>query len=161
MKIGIDFDRVLFKTDEFKEEILFSEIDGFKETYSKIDGVYSPEKHAEKLDIPVERIMESLDKAAKYLYDDVKLLEESEHEFVIVTRGDPVFQEEKVQRSGALDFVDDHVVVQDRTKDVAEIDFLVDDLKKEIKNAEIEGYHFQRPEDTIKDLLEYLRRKEE
>ncbi|QKQ98805.1 hypothetical protein GKQ38_04755 [Candidatus Nanohaloarchaea archaeon] len=156
MRIGIDFDRVLFRTDEFKEEVLFSEIENFQETYSKIDGVYSPEKHAEKLGISVKKIMESLDKASEYLYEDIKLLEESEHEFIIVTRGDPVFQEEKVERSGALKFVEDHVVVQEKSKDVKGIEFLVDDLEKEIEDAGVEGFHFQRPDDSVKDLLEFL-----
>lgn len=156
MRVGIDFDRVLFKTDKFKEEVLFDEIENFKETYEKVDGVYSPEKHAEILDIPVEDIMQVLEKASEYLYSDTKLLEKSEHDFVIVTRGDPVFQEEKLEHSGALNFVEDHVIVKEENKDVKDIDMLVDDLKSEIEKANIEGYHFERPEDTIQDLLEFI-----
>ncbi|WEL23980.1 hypothetical protein [Candidatus Nanohalovita haloferacivicina] len=160
MKVGLDFDRVLFRTDEFKEEVLFAEIENFQETYSKIDGVYSPEKHAEKLGISIEKIMECLDRASEYLYEDIELLRDSNHEFIIVSRGDPVFQEEKVQRSGALDFVEDHIILQDRTKDVEGIEFLVDDLKKEIQNANIEGFHFKRPENSLKDVLNRLEEKE-
>lgn len=156
MRIGIDFDRVLFKTDRFKEEVLFKEIENFEETYEKVDGVYSPEKHAEVLGIPVEEIMRTLEKASEYLYSDIKLLEQSEHDFVIVTRGDPVFQEEKLEHSGVLKFVEDHVVVQEKNKDVKNIDILVDDLKSEIQKANVKGYHFERPEDTIQDLLDFI-----
>ena len=158
MKIGIDFDRVLFKTDKFKKEVLFSEIDNFQETYSQIDGVYSPKEHAEILDIPEDKILSCLDKASEYLYPDTELLRESSHEFIIVTRGDPVFQEEKVERSGALDFVENHVVVQEQNKDVDGIELLVDDLKKEIEDSGLKGYHFTRPEDSVKDLLDFIER---
>lgn len=156
MRIGIDFDRVLFKTDRFKEEVLFEEIDGFEETYSQIDGVYSPEKHAEILEIPVEDILQILEKASEYLYDDVELLKKSEHEFVIVTRGDPIFQKEKLEHSGILKLVEEHKIVQEEDKDVKDIDILVDDLKSEIEKADIKGYHFERPDDSIQDLLDFI-----
>lgn len=156
MKVGIDFDRVLFKTDKFKEEVLFEEIKGFEETYSQIDGIYSPRKHAEILEIPVKDILQILEKASDYLYEDVELIKQSEHEFVIVTRGDPVFQEEKLEHSGILNLVKDHKIVQEEDKDVKDIDILVDDLKSEIENADIKGYHFERPEDSIQSLLDFI-----
>lgn len=155
MKIGIDFDRVLFKTEEFKK-VLFSNIEGFEETYNQINGVYNPEKHAEILEIEVDKIHNVLKEASEFLYEDIKILSESEHEFVIVSRGDPVFQKEKIEKSGAPKYVSDYIIVQEKSKDVANIDLIVDDLEEEIERADIPGFHFNREKNNIEDLIDEI-----
>ena len=159
LKVGIDFDRVLFRTDKFKQ-LLFDRIEGFEETYTKVDGVYDPDKHAEILGIPEERIHSALEEASRFLYSDTVLLEDSEHEFIIVSRGDPVFQKEKIERSGVVEHVSDYIIVQDRPKNVEDIDMLVDDLKEEIDRAGIPGFHFNRDENDIQDVLEEISDRE-
>lgn len=159
MKVGIDFDRVLFRTEKFKK-LLFDRIESFEETYTKVDGVYDPEKHAEILGIPEKRIHNALEEASKFLYSDTALLEDSEHEFIIVSRGDPVFQKEKIERSGAVKHVSDYIIVQERPKNVEGIDMLVDDLEEEIERAGVPGFHFNRDENDIRDILEEISDRE-
>jgi FMN phosphatase YigB (HAD superfamily) len=168
LRIGIDFDHVLFDTEKFKRK-LFDEIEQFNDTYDQAkdkDGNYRPEKHAEILDIPVEKVHKAIKHSEECLYPDVKRLEEipEEHEIIIVSRGDPDFQDEKIQSSGVLDYVESYVVVVDAPKDeAAEIDFLVDDAKVEHERADLpenRKFLFQRPEDSIDDLVRRLNENE-
>ena len=159
MRIGIDFDRVLFDTEGFKQS-LFTDIDGFNETYADAEngkGVYDPDKHAEILEIDVSRIHEALSKASKFLYGDIGKLDLIEsHEVVIVSRGDPNFQAEKIQRSGALGYADDYCVVHDRSKDAADIDFLADDSRSELEQVELredQKFLFSREQHGVEDIL--------
>ncbi len=157
LRIGIDFDRVLFKTDEFKQ-FLEEKMPGFNEEYIRTGGIYDPEKHAENLGVEREELFELLDYAADFLYEDIGGLEELDgHEVFIVSRGDPVFQKEKIERSGADELVDSVEIVEDGDKDVRHIDFLVDDSRFELEQVDAEGFHFDRDKHSIEDLVEKVR----
>lgn len=160
MKIGIDFDRVLFKTEEFKNH-LFDRFEEFEETYkqAKENGVYYPQKHAELMDTTVEEIFHELQNTSKFLYEDVSKLQKLQNEFeiVIVSRGDPVFQREKIMDSGVENYVDDFHIVQDKPKDVVDIDFLVDDLVEEIERTDVPGFVFDREKHSVDDIIKEVR----
>lgn len=152
MRIGIDFDRVLFRTGDFKQ-FLDDRIDGFLDTYP--EGNYDPREHADELGIKMEDLMEVLEHADEFTYDDVPELGKLEdHTLVLVTRGDPVFQKEKVERSGVKQYFDEIVIVTDGAKSVADIDFLVDDWDREIERADCPGMLFDRDTHGIEDILE-------
>ena len=155
VKIGIDFDRVLFQTDKFKRH-LFKRFEQFEETYddSVKNGVYNPHVHAELMDTTVEDIFEEIQKTSEFLYDDVSRLQKLQEKFevVIVSRGDPVFQREKIIDSGVTEYVDDFHIVQDKPKDVIDIEFLVDDLEEEIERIEVPGFLFNREKHSIEDI---------
>lgn len=157
MIIGFDFDRVLFRTDEFKE-FLDQEIEGFLEEYPS-EGNYDPEEHSKRLDIEVERIYKVLDDADKFLYKDVEKLEQLRDDFkiVIVSRGDPYFQERKIENSEILEHVDGFYIVEDGMKDEVGIDFLVDDWQKELDRVNVPGYLMDREEENMDDLIKFLR----
>ncbi len=154
MILGIDFDRVLFRTDEFKE-FLDKEIPSFLETYPQ-EGNYDPEKHAEKLDVDPEKIFEALNHSDEFVYSDVERLEELRDDFrlVIVSRGDPYFQEKKIVNSGVLEHVDGYFIVEDEDKDVVEIDFLVDDRKEEIERVDVPGLVLDRSKEGLDLFIE-------
>lgn len=157
MMIGFDFDRVLFKTDEFKE-FLDREIEGFLDKYPE-EGNYDPEKHAERLGIDVEEIYRALEKAEDFLYPDTEELEELRDDFkiVIVSRGDPYFQEKKIEGSGALEHVDGFFIVEESLKDEINIDFLVDDWEKEVERIDVPGYVMDRSKEDLGEVVDFLR----
>ena len=149
MIIGIDFDRVLFRTDEFKE-FLDSEIPGFLDEYPQ-EGNYDPDMHAENLEVDVKKIFKALEHAADFIYDDLEALEELRDDFqlIIVSRGDPYFQEKKIVNSGVLEHVDGYFIVEDEDKDEVDIDFLVDDREAELERVSVPGLVLDR---DLKDL---------
>jgi len=159
MIIGFDFDRVLFKTDEFKE-FLDREIEGFLEKYPE-EGNYDPEEHAERLGIEVEEIYNALEKAEDFLYNDAESLEELREDFkiVIVSRGDPYFQEKKIENSGVLEHVDGFFIVEEGSKDEINIDFLVDDWDREVERVDVPGYIIDRSEEDLGEVIDFLREK--
>lgn len=155
MKIGIDFDRVLFRTDEFKQH-LFNRFEMFEETYpdAKVDEVYRPEKHAKLMGVKVSEIFDELHHAEDFLYSDVDTLEKLEdHELIVVSRGDSVYQKELIRNSEILEFVDDFFVIEDGPKDSIDIDFLVDDWKKELERVEVPGLLFDRKKHSVTDII--------
>lgn len=158
MKVGIDFDRVLFDTESFKQH-LEEQLPGFGETYedARENSLYNPEKHAEILEVEVERIFEEIENAKNFLYSDVEILEEIQHELIIVSRGDREFQGLKIEESGILEYVDGFEVVEEEDKQVREIKALVDDREKEISQIDIPGYLFNRPEDDLRDVKNWIR----
>ncbi|MFB6203251.1 MAG: HAD-IA family hydrolase [Candidatus Nanohaloarchaea archaeon] len=153
MKIGIDFDRVLFDTDAFKDH-LFSTFPDFDTTYdrAKQDGVYDPERHARLMGVEPEEIYRELDRADRFLYSDVEVLKEVDHRVVIVTRGDQEFQELKLERSGVLEYVDGYIVVQDAPKG-RDVDFLIDDREKEVQRADVPGHVMDRDREGLDEVL--------
>jgi FMN phosphatase YigB (HAD superfamily) len=161
MKVGVDFDRVLFDTDAFKKE-LNRHFPRFNETYAEAnrDGYYNLEKHAELLEVEESEIIETMRDSADYLYGDVEKLSDLQYEVVIVTRGDPVIQKEKMEESGVLDYVDDYFIVQEDSKDVGGIDFLIDDRKVEIEEADLPGFVLDREKDSLEDAVEAVREYE-
>lgn len=154
MRIGIDFDRVLFDTDAFNEyiknETRLHHVDA--EVYDS-QGNYDPERHAKACGIPVKEIYDAMENLERFLFDDVELLEKLD-DVVIVTRGEEEFQVRKLEGSGILEFVDDYIVVENGSKDVDGIDFLVDDWEKELDDAGVPGMVFDRERHGLKDVLE-------
>ncbi len=159
MKIGLDFDRVLFNTDKF-DDFYKENVEGLYHVEDPAPvkhGVYDPEMHAELCDIPIERIWKVFkNDLSRFLYDDVSLIDDlkNDHEIVIVTRGNEKFQRKKVQASGIKDKVDNVVVVQDESKDSIDIDLLVDDRDYELERVNIPGLQIRRPEEGLKKVLE-------
>jgi hypothetical protein len=157
LKIGLDFDRVLFDTDSF-DEFYKEHVEGLYHVESPAPvkhGVYDPEMHAELCEIPKERIWKVFEHdLSQFLYDDVELLDELDHELVIVTRGHEKFQRLKVEASGTTEKVEEVVVVQEQSKDSADIDILVDDSEEEIKRAEIPSIKVERPREGLEKVLE-------
>lgn len=160
MRIGIDFDRVLFKTDEFKE-YLNNQVEGLEHVeaspYNE-HGVYSPEIHAELLDIDEGEIYNAIKDLERFTYEDISELEGVEHEIILVTRGLSKFQEAKIEASGVKNLVDDIIIIEKGSKEVANIDFLIDDQKKEIEESKLPGFVIDREKHSLKEALEEAER---
>lgn len=158
MKIGIDFDHVLFDTEKFKRQ-LFNRFGKFDNTYSDAkdeNGNYQPERHAEILDVSLDEFHKVIrEDAESCVYSDVEKLAELEnHEVVIVSRGDTGFQSMKIKESGVNEIVDAVVVVEEKPKDVVDINFLVDDSEEELEQVDIPGFQFDRSKHTMEDIIE-------
>lgn len=163
MRIGIDFDRVLFDTDKFNEYL--KEETGLHHVEADIydeNGCYSPEKHAEASGIDVEEVYKVMEDLNTFLYSDVDGLNElkPEHELIIVTRGEEKFQRAKVKNSGAQRLFDELFIVQEGTKDVGDIDFIIDDRKKEVMDVNVPGMIFNREKHGVEDIIERIRELE-
>jgi len=160
MKIGVDFDRVLFRTEEFIE-FLEEEIPGFTEKYPE-EGVYSAREHAKKLGIDTEQILHTLGRADEFLYDDVDFLEKlkPEHELVLVSRGEPSFQGKKIVESGISELFDAVVVIEEGAKDRIDIDFLIDDREEEHDRTGIPGLVFDRNKHSAEDIVSRVKKIE-
>ena len=159
MRIGFDFDRVLFDTDSFnkylKEETGLHHVDA--DVYDE-HGCYSPEKHAEACGIDVEEVYGAMEDLNQFLFSDVDELRKlrNGHELVIVTRGEEKNQRLKVKNSGAQRLFDQLFIVQEGSKDVGQIDFLVDDREEEIKRVNMPGMVFDREKHGIKDVIDTI-----
>jgi len=159
LRIGFDFDRVLFDTDSFnkylKEETGLHHVDA--DVYDKHD-CYSPEKHAEACGIDVEEVYGAMEDLNQFLFSDVDELRRlrNGHELVIVTRGEEKNQRLKVKNSGAQRLFDQLFIVQEGSKDVGQIDFLVDDREEEIKRVNMPGMVFDREKHGIKDVIDTI-----
>ncbi|MFB6191393.1 MAG: hypothetical protein ABEJ64_03105 [Candidatus Nanohaloarchaea archaeon] len=163
MIVGIDFDRVLFDTDAFDRE-LKEDVDGMhhtkKEPYDE-NGNYSPEIHAGILGIDPDSIYDAAAEiASRFLYPDVDKLGQVSAEVVIVTRGEEKFQRIKVENSGVLEHVDSYIVVEDGDKELEELDMLVDDREEELEGAEIPTFLFDREENDMEDIVEWVEQRE-
>ncbi len=160
LKIGIDFDRVLFDTDSFNE-YLKQNVEGLHHVDTPPEdenGNYDPEVHAEMCGIDVEDIYAAVEGLSQFLFDDVGELERLEGEKVIVSRGRKEFQRKKIENSGADELVDDVIVVEEGSKDVAGIEFLIDDSPEEIDRAMIPGFVFSREDYGLKEVVERVNR---
>lgn len=162
MRIGIDFDRVLFDTDSFdeyyKEETGLYHVD--QDVFTS-NGNYSPEKHAEACGIDIEKVYNAIDGLEKFLYDDVDALNKLEdHEIVLVTRGKGSFQRKKVEASGVEKFVNEIKIIESGPKSKANIDLLVDDLEKEIEKTEVPSFLFDRDIHDVEDIIKFVRAEE-
>jgi FMN phosphatase YigB (HAD superfamily) len=159
MRIGVDFDRVLFRTDDFNEylneETGLHHVDG--DVYDE-HGCYSPSKHAELCGVEVEEIYDVMEDLNRFLYPDVDELNrlKPEHELVIVTRGEERFQKEKIRATGVQRLFDQVFIVQEGPKDVG-IDFLIDDREEEIERAEVEGFVLDREKADLSDAVQEVK----
>ncbi|MFB6213322.1 MAG: hypothetical protein ABEJ07_02045 [Candidatus Nanohaloarchaea archaeon] len=163
MIVGIDFDRVLFDTDAFDRELKES-VEGMhhteEEPYDE-NGNYSPEIHAEILGIDADSIYDAAAEiASSFLYPDAARLEQVPCEVVIVTRGEEKFQRIKVENSGVLGYVDSYIVIEDGDKELEELDMLVDDREEELDGAEIPTFLFDRKENDMEDIVEWVEQRE-
>lgn len=161
MRVGIDFDRVLFDTDRFnsyREEatgLYHVEADVYDE-----HGNYSAEKHAEACGVDVEDVYEKMNELEQFLYDDIEVLEQlEEHELVIVTRGQKRFQKHKLEESGALKFIENYEIIESGPKN-ADIDLLIDDREKEIDEVDVPGFIFDREVHGAEDIVDFVRAEE-
>lgn len=159
MKIGFDFDRVLFDTDRFNQ-YMKENVEGLEHVdaspYNE-NEVYSPEIHAELCGIPVERIYDAISDTSEFLYADVEMLEDIDAEVVIVSRGEKEFQKAKIQNSGVLKHVDDFYVIEKGAKDQVDIDVLIDDTLSETERVGIPSILFKREDQTLEDVIEELK----
>lgn len=158
MIIGIDFDRVLFDTDRFNEEM--KEATGLhhvdEDVYDE-KGNYSPDKHAEAAGIDPEKIYSFVENnAEKYVYPDVRKLEKLDHEIWIVTRGEERFQRSKIENSGIKSLFEKIVVVEEGDKDRG-IDFLIDDRAEELEMADLPGYVLDRSNESLKEAIKEMK----
>jgi len=164
--LGIDFDRVLFNTDEF-DQYMRDNVDELEhvEDPEPLDenGNYDPERHAEILGFNPEKIYNILHDLEKFIYSDVEALDRlpEDVEKLIVTRGNLRFQSTKIENSGVLEHVDDYVVVEEGSKDVENIDFLVDDRKREHDQVSTPGMLFDRSKHSMEDVVEKVRKLNE
>ncbi len=162
MRIGLDFDRVLFDTDSFNQ-YLKENVEGLEHVeaspYNE-NEVYSPEIHAELCGIPVERIYDAIEDTSQFLFDNVGDLEKFEDELVIVSRGEKKFQRAKIENSGITDWVEEVHVIESGSKDQVDIDVLVDDTVTEIERADVPGVLFKREEESLKDVLDEVKELE-
>ena len=160
MRIGLDFDRVLFDTDSF-DDFYKKHVEGLyhvEEPAPVKHGVYNPDMHAELCDIPKDRIWKVFEHdLSQFLYDDIGLLDELDHELVIVTRGHEKFQKLKVEASGIAEKVEKVIVVQEQSKDSVDIDLLVDDSEEEIEKIDIPSIKINRPEEGLEKVLEKVK----
>ncbi len=160
MRVGLDFDRVLFDTDRF-DDFYKQHVEGLYHVENPApvkNGVYDPEMHADLCDIPKERIWKVFENdLSQFLYSDIDLLEEINHELVIVTRGHEKFQRLKAEASGITDKVDEVNVVQSESKDSVDIDILVDDSEEEIERIDIPSIKINRPEEGLEKVLKRLK----
>lgn len=159
MKIGFDFDRVLFDTDRFNQ-YMKENVEGLEHVdaspYNE-NEVYSPEIHAELCGIPVERIYDAISDTSQFLYPDAELLKEVEGEIVIVSRGEKEFQKAKIENSGVLKYVDNFYVIEKGAKDQVDIDILIDDTLSETERVGIPSILFKRENQSLEDILEELK----
>lgn len=158
MIVGIDFDRVLFDTDRFNEELKeATELHHVEAEVYDENGNYSPEKHAEAAGADTENIYEFVEQnARKYVYPDVEELEQLNHEIWIVTRGEEKFQEAKIEGAGISNLAEKVVIVEEGDKAVG-VDFLIDDRVEELEKADIPGYVLDRARETLKDAIEEVK----
>jgi hypothetical protein len=163
VRIGLDFDRVLFDTDSF-DDYYKAHVEGLyhvEEPAPVKHGVYDPEMHAELCEIPKERIWKVFEHdLSQFLYDDIDLLDELDHELVIVTRGHEKFQRLKAEASKITEKVEEVIVVQEQSKDSVNIDLLVDDSEEEIERVEIPSIKVERPEEGLEKVLEKVKELE-
>lgn len=160
MRIGLDFDRVLFDTDSF-DEYYKDHVEGLHHVENPAPvkhGVYDPDMHAELCGIPKERIWKVFEhNLSQFLYKDIDLLDELGHDLVIVTRGHDRFQKSKIEASNMDGKVDEVFVVQEEAKDSVDIDMLVDDSEEELEKIEIPGIIIERPEEGLEKVLEKVK----
>jgi hypothetical protein len=160
LRIGLDFDRVLFDTDSF-DEYYKDHVKGLHHVEDPAPvkyGVYDPDMHAELCGIPKERIWKVFEHdLSQFLYDDIDLLDRLDHELIIVTRGHDKFQRSKVKASNIADKVQKVFVVQEEAKDSIDIDLLVDDSSEELERIDVPGIMIERPEEGLEKVLEKVK----
>lgn len=158
MKIGFDFDGVLFNADKLKKE-LDKCYGNYFETYEsyKVDGIYDFESHCEELGTSSADFLDKVQNLSKEcLYSDVGEVRKLTGEKMIITRGPQKFQEAKIIGSEVLEYFDDYKVVQERSKNFPKLDVLIDDTVEELYNFSGRKIHFDRKFSSMSDIVELL-----
>lgn len=151
--VGFDFDRVLFKTDEFKRDIM--DETGLVETDEKPykNGLYDYAKHARLSGVEPQSVLETVRRiCGDYLYDDINQVK-NVNQKVILTRGRQDYQRIKLEESGALEYFDDYAIFQQQPKDFDGLRFLIDDKQKELDRCPAPGFKLDRSKNRLKDCI--------
>ncbi len=160
MKLGLDFDGVLFDAGLLKKK-LEEKYGDFRKTYhaNKSEGVYNFREHCEDMGVEIGEFLDTVeDYASECLYEDVEVLDEIDCDKIIVTRGRRDFQEAKIKGSGILDYVDNYKIVEEYTsKDFDEVDILVDDTLEELYDFKGKKIFFDRSENKLKDVADAVK----
>ena len=130
----IDFDDTLFDTQAFKQDRIAQakkagcDEQCYEETYRQArktpDGLfaYSDERHAEMFgragkdrDVMLAALQQSTDRLHEFVCEDaiafLGQLKQFGQQMILLTYGDPAFQELKVRKSGLADYFDQHLYV--------------------------------------------------
>ena len=160
MAVGFDFDRVLFEPKKLKKK-LQEEFPEFEKTYGEFrDRVYHFREHCESMGVDPDRFLDRVEELSKgCLYPDVEKVQELDREVVIVTRGEPMLQQAKIEGSGAMEYFDSYIIVEDMSKDIWEIEALVDDLEEELVDFSGVKVLFDRESMDLSDAVEMLKEK--
>lgn len=154
MRVGIDFDRVLFDTNSFKD-FLNEQIPGFLETYPETE-IYDPERHASILDVDEERIYDTMHSLHQFVIDDADKLSDVEADIIIVSRGRQSFQLQKIINSEIITVIDEYVVIQDGSKERRGIEALIDDRQDEIARVDIPTFLFDYSVHSVEDIIAFI-----
>lgn len=155
MIIGIDFDRVLFDTESFKDDIS-DDIPGFLDHYRKNRSRYQTKPAAKDIPVQLSVLESALQNLESYLIEDVQALADSEHVFVIVSRGPQWFQRQKITNSNITTYIPRYIIVDTEPKDMANIDLLIDDSMDELNRISIPSFHFERHKHSVRSILSLL-----
>ncbi len=163
MKLGLDFDGVLFNTKLLKKK-LEERYDCFMESYhenkkeSVYNSIYDFRGQCKDMNVDSKEFLETVKDLSKdCLYDDVDKLNDIGLEKVIITRGKRDFQKAKIEGSGILDYVDDYRIVDGNySKNFEDIDILIDDTLNELYGFKGKKIHFDREEADLELLIDTL-----
>jgi hypothetical protein len=152
MIVGIDFDRVLFDTESFKDR-LDDHHPGFLKHYDNNRFLYQTKPRDDDIPVPGAELETTLADLQPYLIDNAEALRESDQTFVIVSRGPQWFQRKKITNSGITTYIPRYTIVDTEPKDMTNIDFLIDDNQDELQRISIPSFHFNRREHTVETIL--------
>jgi hypothetical protein len=152
MIVGIDFDRVLFDTEAFKEE-LEAHHPGFLEHYDNNRYLYQTKPGDDDIPVPVSELEATMSELQPYLIENVEALSKSDLTFVIVSRGPQWFQRKKISNSNITTYIPRYITVDTEPKDMTNIDYLIDDNQDELQRISIPSFHFKRQEHTVDTIL--------
>lgn len=161
MKIGLDFDKTVFDTESFVQQMP-TDPDVFKKAFEKayLSGEYTLEKHVDFLEeqgvsTDKDRLRQLYEKSPTYLrYRDYLQELSANHDLYLVTRADTKgWQQRKIAASDAEQYFKDiFIVYDDSLKDVPELDVLVDDSREELEDVS-EETALLRPEEGLRSTL--------
>lgn len=155
MRVGIDFDGVLFDTASFKQ-YLEREIPGFLTHYNDHREAYELEPTDEALGIEISELLSRVDALQDFVINDLdRLTSLAHHDLILVSRGPHWFQKTKIVNSGVANYMNEVVIVRDESKDMADIDVLIDDNTDELNDVDATGFHFH-PTHTIDHIISFV-----
>ena len=167
LRIGIDFDRTLFDTDGFKNE-LETRFPEFSTLYDDAveSGIYKPRKHAEIMDVKPAELFKEMKNCKKFVYRNLEELERinnAGHQLHLVTRGDAEIQRLKIKGAGVQRYFDSIEVISKSIDELAkdsviELDLLVDDRDEELDAVKIKTLKASTENQDISVLVDKIMR---